>query len=63
MSAHRCPGCGCSGTHPPYCPYSAGCLRGCPAGECYCSEPTYAEMNDACGGCGAWDGDCYCEEL
>lgn len=38
------------------------CQRGCPDGECYCGEPTYAEMNDMCTGCGAYDGDCYCGE-
>jgi len=38
-----------------------GCPRGCPDGECYCNEPTYAEMNDMCTGC-AGVGECYCEE-
>lgn len=38
------------------------CGNGCPPNECYCPEPTYAEMNGICPGCGAWDGDCYCEE-
>jgi hypothetical protein len=40
----------------------SGCPRGCPEGECYCSEPLYAEMNDMCTGCGAHDGECYCGE-
>lgn len=43
---------------------SAGCRRGCPEGECYCSEPTYADMYPKCPDCGnpMWDGDCYCRE-
>jgi hypothetical protein len=38
------------------------CRRGCPEGECYCVEMTYAEANDVCTGCGGHDGDCYCGE-
>jgi len=38
------------------------CPRDCPEGECYCAEPTYAEMNEICTGCGGWDGECYCGE-
>lgn len=38
------------------------CPRNCPENECYCSEPTYAEMNEICLGCGGWDGECYCGE-
>lgn len=37
------------------------CRRGCPEGECYCAEPTYALMNDVCSGCGG-HGECYCGE-
>lgn len=37
------------------------CRRGCPEGECYCTEPTWAEMNDLCTGCGGI-GECYCGE-
>jgi hypothetical protein len=43
--------------------YQTRCRRGCPAGECYCAEMTYAEANGVCaGGCGGHDGDCYCGE-
>ncbi|MEV6258044.1 hypothetical protein AB0L97_32795 [Nocardia sp. NPDC051911] len=62
-----CPDCGTTrNSHPSYCRYQdaelIGCPRGCPEGECYCAEMTYAEANDVCRGCGAWDGDCYCGE-
>lgn len=40
----------------------SGCKRGCPDGDCYCAEMTYAEANGVCSGCGAHDGDCYCGE-
>jgi hypothetical protein len=46
---------------------SGRCLRGCPDGECYCGEPTWAETistpneQGICLGCGGI-GECYCEE-
>lgn len=41
----------------------AGCPRGCPDGECYCAEPTLAEVigGGMCTGCGGI-GECYCGE-
>lgn len=45
----------------------SGCPRGCPEGECYCSEPTVLETistkneQGMCGGCGGI-GECYCGE-
>ena len=43
-------------------PLEPGCARGCLKGECYCSEPLWAEMNGLCpGGCGG-TGECYCGE-
>jgi len=39
----------------------SGCPRGCPEGECYCSEPTIAERLGMCIGCGGI-GECYCGE-
>jgi len=44
-----------------------GCPRGCPEGECYCAEPSFAEMigtpdaQGMCLGCGGI-GECYCGE-
>jgi hypothetical protein len=43
------------------------CRRGCPDGECYCSEPTMAESistpneEGMCTGCGGI-GECLCGE-
>lgn len=60
-----CDGCGrckpCQGCE---CIRAIGrCPRGCPEGECYCAEMTYAEANGVCPeGCGGHDGDCYCGE-
>lgn len=48
--------------HMSHCALAGSCRRGCPEGECYCSESTYREANDVCSGCGAHDGDCYCGE-
>lgn len=39
----------------------SGCARGCPEGDCYCAEPTYAEGIGICSGCGGID-ECYCAE-
>lgn len=39
------------------------CRRGCPDGDCYCAEMTYAEGMGLCpNGCGGAGGDCYCGE-
>jgi hypothetical protein len=43
------------------------CGQGCPPNECYCAEPTFAEMlgtkneQGMCTGCGGI-GECYCGE-
>lgn len=41
----------------------AGCRRGCPRGECYCSEPCYGDQayTGICPGCGGYE-ECYCGE-
>jgi hypothetical protein len=38
-----------------------GCPNGCPAGECYCAEPCYADVTGVCQGYGGID-ECYCGE-
>lgn len=37
------------------------CPRGCPEGECYCTDPTYADFL-SCPICGSDDDTCYCGE-
>ena len=39
------------------------CRRGCPDGECYCSEPSYGDQayTGICSGCGGYE-ECYCVE-
>lgn len=43
------------------CALADTCPRGCPEGECYCTDPTYADFL-TCSSCGSDDGDCYCGE-
>lgn len=42
---------------------TGSCARGCPDGECYCSEPSYGDQayTGICGGCGGYE-ECYCGE-